>query len=266
MGVEGPAYAVVVATADQINIPAIGQALAAYKKIPITDATHDARVCWGVIAENLSEAEAEKLIGYLKESKVPAVRLDQSRLNPLPQKIELLHSEWTEQGLQGTDVTRQTHRILWPDISVISAAGISTTTSKTVTEKQGPTNTQKALSIGLTLATGGIPINLGPKKKTIVKKVSATELNFFLTLVSAVPPFHVRVYADGINFSHLKDRKLYNVMGNFKIFLADIVSRAPQAQKSKGTRILLANQAVNTMGYESEADVEREVMWLRALL
>ncbi len=257
-------YAVILAAEDQFKLAPLAQALAAFKNEPQQDAAHDARGSWGIVGEKLNEEDAERLIGCLSSVKLNAVKISQSTIDLLPTAVTLVHAEFMPDGFSGVDEQARRVKLLWPQIRVIAAAGVKSTTSRTVTEKQGPTATQKALSIGIMMATG-LPISVGPKKKEIKRMVSDTDYHLVFDVIANDPTLRVRVFAERVNYTFLKQRMQYNAMGNFKVLIGDMVASVPTARRGKGTRILLAGQPLNTMGYESLADLERECDWLASI-
>lgn len=257
-------FSVFLASEDQLQLGPLGKAIADFKGVPAPDAAHDAHECWGIVGENMEEAAALRLASCLKQMGLQSIVLPSEKLTPFPATVMLTHAGVSSEGLTGLDESRREQRVGWNSVRVIAAACLKTTTSKTVTEKQGPTIAQKAVSIGIMMATG-LPIPIGPKKQTVTRTVSATDTFFMLDVVTTEPAGHYRILADNFNYSLLKERKQMNSMGNFKTVLSDAVTYAPRARRGKGTRILLAGQPVNMMGYDSERDLDRECRWLFSL-
>ena len=79
------------------------------------------------------------------------------------------------------------------------------------------------------------------------------------------PPRRLRVAAEHFDYSFLKERKLYQVMGNFKLLVGDLVKETSEAWQNHGTRVLLEGKPIQTMGYSTLADLERETRWLLTL-
>ena len=79
------------------------------------------------------------------------------------------------------------------------------------------------------------------------------------------PARRLRVDALHFDYSYLKERKLYQLMGNFKLLIVDLVKAAPEAVQNLGTKVLLEGKPIQTMGYNSLADLERETRWLLTL-
>ncbi len=264
MSAENNSYSVVLASENDLQIPAIAQALATFKKIPQADAAHEAKNCWGILGENLSPEAADQLIAAAAGARINAIRLPYATVPALPTPVVLNHVVLSETGCTGIDDRGTHYDVRAEKITVIGTAGIKFSETKITQEKQGPTAPQQLLSAGIMMATG-LPIRIGPKKQTIEKKASVSELLLFLALVCTDPKQFFVMAADQFNFTALKERMLYNAMGNFKIVIADFLKAAPTARQSRGTRILQQNQPLVTMGYESLANLERECRWLNTL-
>jgi hypothetical protein len=147
---------------------------------------------------------------------------------------------------------------------LVSAAGITLTTTTTKTTKEGPSAAQKILSTGILLTTG-LPIKIGGKERVVEKTQQQSELVFYLDLYYGQPLRRRRIDAQHFDYSFLKERKLYFVLGNFKLVLGDLLAAAPAAWRNHGAKVLLEGKPVQTMGYESLADLEREARWLLTL-
>src|SRR5207237_9314160 len=98
---------------------------------------------------------------------------------------------------------------------------------------EGPGAGDRALNMGILLATG-LPIKVGKKERVVEKTVESTDLVFFVDLVFKDPALRLRVDAQNFDFSCLKERKLYNVLGNLRLFVADLVKAAPGAYQNRG--------------------------------
>jgi len=260
MSADSP-FAVIIESEHDLNFGSISRALAAWRQVPLQDATFQAKKCWGIVDENLTEENARRLVQFLSDAKIRSIITPQNKLPLLPAKIELHHVFIVEAGLTGKTNEGREHILAWENMRVISAAAFKSTTVKKIREKRGPSGAEKAFKIGILLTTG-IPLPIGGKDKIVEKTVSQTELNFSLTIITSDPSAHYLIPADNIDYSFLKERKTFTVMGNFKTVLGDVLSKATRAKRSRGTQILQSSQPVSSMGYESYPDVERECRWL----
>lgn len=226
----------------------LAQALATFKKIPFIDAGHEARASWGVVAENISESEAERLLKILKENKLDGVAKPAGEIKKTPpvKLIRTLPADFPQ------------------ELSLIAAAGIKTTTTKTTQIKEGPTGTQQIVKVGILLSTG-LPIPIGPKKRTVEKKETTSEIYF---LVDVITPNAERYRLDiqNFDFSFLKEQKEFSGLTNLKTLLKKLTIQAPNALKNVGTSLIMDGKPLSSLTYESENDLEKEIFWLYNLL
>ncbi len=228
---------------------ALAKALAAVRKTPLQDQMILAKSCWGILTDNLSRAEADVLAQALRQSGVKTVICQTSSIVRLPAAEELT-------SIPSFPAAK-------PVLVASAAITITSTTTKSV--KEGPSAAQKILSTGIMLTTG-LPIRIGGKERTVDKTQHQSDLMFYLDLLYKNPPRRLRVDAQKFDYSFLKERKLYSVLGNFKLLVGDVVKAAPEAWQNHGTRILMEGKPLQTMAYESLADLDRETRWLLTLL
>ncbi len=257
-------YSVLLKNEEQLRFGPIGQALAIYRSVPTLDTVNEAKKCWGILTEKISEADAGRLIASLAKYNLLGIPVPQEAMRNLPPVINVDAVDEFEGGIRLVDENEAVHDLKGQDVHVIGAAAFRSVTQKKIEEKQGPTTGQRAASIGIMLATG-LPISIGPKKKTIQKTISDTELLFMMEIVAGNPARRFRIEGTHVNYAFLKERMVAGAMGNFRLLLSDAVLRAPQARRSRGTRILLANEPVTGMGYEGIPDLERECRWLLSI-
>jgi len=153
----------------------------------------------------------------------------------------------------------------WERVVLIAAAGINITEYSKIKVKEGPDAADRAMNMGILLATG-LPIKIGKKERIVEHTVESTELVFFLDVVLKDPAVRLRIDAQNFDFSGLKERKVYNVLGNLKLFTADLVKAAPGAMQNRGSRVLIGNKPVREMGYVTLQDLDKETRWLLTLV
>ena len=224
----------------------LAKALAAVRKTPVQDQVVGAKHAMGVIAKNVTADEGQRLVEQLR-----AARLDVALV---PGLADLPKAE---------PLTRLDAGI-GNNLSLIAAAAITVTSTTTKTVKEGPSAAQKLISTGILLTTG-LPIKVGGRERSVQKTQSQSDLAFFADLHYENPARRLRIDASHFDYAFLKERKLYPVMGNFKLLLSDLAQSAPEAWRNHGARILLDGKSLSTMGYESLADLERESRWLLTL-
>lgn len=227
---------------------ALAKALAAVRGTPLQDQALEARRAWGIVADDLSKAEAQELGKALREAGVECAVGPTAALAELP-------------AVEPADTLDAL-----PDASpiLIAVAGITITTTTTKTEKKGPSGAQKAASTAI-MATTGLPIKIGGRKRTVQTTQEEQSLVFFADLYYEAPSRRLRIDASHFDFSCLQERMLYQALGNLKLLVGDLVEAAPEAWTNHGARVLLEGKPVRTMGYADLDDLEREARWLLTL-
>lgn len=245
---EQTPFLVLLAQPQKLDPMALARILAASRGTPLQDQVLLAKRSWGIVGEDLSEAEARELAGALRGADVECLVCTSSSLVELP------------------EAEPATKRDELPDAqpSLVAAAGITVTSTTKKTVKGGPSPAQKALGTAIMLSTG-IPLNIGGKKRSVQKTETQQDIVFCLDLVYEAPVRRLRVVASEFDYSFLGARKLYQALGNCKLLLADLIGSAPEAWQNHGTQVLLQSQPVSTMGYGSIEDLEREERWLLTL-
>jgi hypothetical protein len=242
----GGAFKVILTKPELPEPMVVARALAAIRKTPVQDQVQAARSSWGVIAENLEAQDGQILANALNEAGLASALVP--ALSPLPEAKPVVR--WDPSVAE--------------DLILIAAAGITITSTTTKSIKEGPTSAQKLLNTGILLTTG-LPIHFGGKERTVEKTQQNSDLLLYLDLVYKNPARRRRLDAQQFDYSFLKERKLYFILGNFKLMLGDLARQVPAAWRNHGTKVLLENKPIPTMGYESLDDLERETRWLLTL-
>jgi hypothetical protein len=245
---ESSTFAVLLARPEAKDPVALAKALAAARKTPLQDQMVIAKSCWGILAENVGEKEATALIQSLKQSGVESIICPTASMAALP----------------NAELAKTFESLATAKPVLIAAAAITTTSMTTKHVKEGPSAGQKIASMGIMLATG-LPIKIGGKERTVDKKETHSDLVFYLDVVYQSPARRLRVDALHFDYSFLKERKLYQLMGNFKLLVGNVVKTSPEAVQNHGTKVLLEGKPIQTMGYNSLSDLERETRWLLTL-
>ena len=238
-------FAVILKRHDQRDPLAVAKALAALRKTPLQDQISAAKKGWGIIAQDIVAEEANVLVEGLAACGLESLCLPTASLIQLPP----------------AEPARRFEAALANHLVLVCAAGITVTSTTTKTTQEGPSAAQKILSTGILLTTG-LPIRIGGKTRAVEKTQQHSDLAFYLDLLYEQPLRRRRIDAQHFDYAYLKERKLYYVLGNFKQLVGDLVQSAPEAWRNHGARVLLDNKPMQTMGYESLADMERETRWL----
>jgi hypothetical protein len=242
-------FIVLLARSDAKDFMALAKALAAARKTPLQDQMIAAKNCWGILAEHQSETAARQLVQALEASGVESTILPAAFLVQLPKAEPAATMEFIPSA----------------QLVLVAAAAITIDSTTTKSVKEGPSAAQKVLSTAILLGTG-LPIKIGGKERTVEKTQHHSDLVFYLDLLYQNPSRRLRIDALHFNYTFLKERKLYQVLGNFKLLVGDLVKAAPKAWQNHGTRVLVENKPLQTMGYGSLTDLERETRWLLTIM
>jgi hypothetical protein len=247
--VNDPArFSVILAQRNAHDPVALAKALAAAHQTPLQDQMVFAKSCWGVLSESLGQNEAQNLKLTLGQCGVQTIVCPSTSLISLP----------AAEAATAIQLLSAAKPVL------IAAAAITITSTTTKKIKEGPSAADKIVSAGIMLTTG-LPIRIGGKERTVEKTQHQSDLVFYLDVIYRSPLRRLRVDAQNFDYSFLKERKLYQVMGNFKLLVGDLVKGTPEAWQNHGTRVLLESKPIQTMGYGTLADLERETRWLLTL-
>jgi len=226
----------------------LAKALATIRETPVHDQVLIAKSAWGIVANDLSQDEANALGKALRAMDIECAVGPTSALAELPP----VEAAGTIDVLPDAQAT------------LIAVAGITITTTTTVTEDKGPSGAQKIASAAI-LASTGLPIKIGGWKRPVEKAQKEESLAFYADLHYEGPSRRLRIDASRFDFSCLESRMLYQAQGNLKLLIGDLVQAAREAGTNHGTRVLLEGRPIRTMGYRSLQDLEREAQWLLTL-
>jgi hypothetical protein len=261
---ERPPHAVLVRSPEKFSAPGVAAVLGKRSGRPALDFTASARRAWGLVAESLPAAEAEALAAALTEAGQPALAAPSSLLESPPPPVVVTKAEFSGDGFDvvAGRANAAPERLSWNRLRALCAAGFEQRTSMTVTETDPGAAAEKALRLGLTLATG-IPMMKRSEQKTRV--VESRDRSLAVDLLFVEPSRRVRVNALGFDYGVLGEKKSYASELNFMALLNELRARAPKALLGRGTRALLSRRPAAESAYESEADLEREERWLLSL-
>ena len=226
---------------------ALAQAMAAIKKQPLHDLMAPMRRAWGLLELDLDEAAARALAAALGERGVAALPLPASLVEELPPAEPARALEEKP-----------------PAPLLLAAAVFRATTTRRVKEEQGPGVGERALKLGLSLATG-LPLGLmgGGGKRTVEKSLQTSELVYYLDIYAGAPLRRRRIDFQDFDYSCLGQRKGYDAPGNFRRLLEKL---SPSAKRlNAGARGLLDGAPVREFGYDGLEDLDREARWLLTL-
>ncbi len=250
---------VLLAGPDHFKQAQITKALVAFRKAPLQDAARMARLCWGIVAEGLSDDEAKTLIARLADMQLEAVAVPALKALPEVKPIAAakLGDALSLRFKAGGEVA-----VPWEEIDVLAAASYRVKTLVAAGRPaDGPSPAQKALSTGVMLATG-LPIRFGARSSASAKPVEQIELAWALDVCARGERFRI---ATAFDWSCLGPKMQPGGWQNFMTLVAEIAERAPKALRTRGARVLTGAEPAGQPGYESIADLERETRWLLSL-
>jgi hypothetical protein len=241
-----PTFAVLLLDRESRDHVPLAKALAAARQTPLQDQVVAARNAWGIVARGLSKADATELGRTLNAAGVKAALCPDARIVEPPT---------VEPAVKMADLPAG------PAL-LIAVAAITVTTETKGVETRGPTGAQKVLSTALSLGTG-LPIKLGGRTRKVEVTKEEKSLAFYADL--CYPDRRLRIAASKFDYSCLGERKLFNAQGNLKLLVGDLLGASPDAWQNHGTRVLMEARPMQTMGYTSLKDLEKEERWLLTL-
>ncbi|MFI5350688.1 MAG: hypothetical protein ACHQ2Z_14170 [Elusimicrobiota bacterium] len=259
-----PPHAVLVRSPEKFLPTAVASVLGKRAKAPALDFVAAVRRSWGLIAESLPAGDAEALAAELTAAGQTALAAPSSLLEAPQPPVPVAKAEFSGDGFDVVSGRENTapERLSWTRLAALCAAGLEVRTSTTVTETSPMDIGEKAMRLGLTMATG-IPM-MGSKKE--VKRVVETkDRALMLDLLFLAPSRRLRIDARAFDYSLLGPKMGYGAEVNFHALLAELVARAPGSLRGKGTRAMLARRPAGESHYESLDELEREERWLLTL-
>ncbi len=240
-------YSVVLKGGPLPKPAALAQAVAPVRKAPVHDLMAPMRRCWGLVELDCDEPAARTLVSRLGEAGIAALALPANLIEDLPP----------------AEPARTLETRLEPP-ALLAAAVFRATSTRVVKEETGPSAGERALKLGLSLATG-LPMGLmgGGGKRIVEKNVESSELVYFLDIYLGRPLRRLRIDAQDFDYACLGQRKGYDAPGNFRRLL-EMLSPAAKSLNA-GARGLLDSKPVRELGYDSLADLDREARWLFTL-
>lgn len=263
-GGERPPHAVLVRSPEDFSAPAVAAVLAQRAAVPVLDMIPVARRSWGLVAESLPAVEAEELAAALSAAGQDSVAVPTGLLEEVPPFVCATKAAFTSEGfdlLAGRE-NAAPESFSWTRLALLCAAALEVRHVSTPAGSSGVEMAERAVRLGLTLATG-IPLMKG--KSETKRTIESRDRRLVLDLVFSGPARRVRVDAEEFDYSVLGPRKGYGAELNFLALLEDLAARASKALRGRGTRALLARRPSADSLYESFDDLGREERWLLSL-
>ena len=240
-------YAVLLTSRAALKPGPLSAALAPVLKKPAVDLAPALRRCWGLVDLDAEEAFARAQAEALTAKGLPALAVPAALVEEVP---------------AAEAVTALPHPPRTPTLA--AAATFTRRQTKTVKEEQGPSTGERALGIGITLATGLPPSLFGVGGKKLVEKtVEQSDQVSYLEIYAGAPSRRLRLEAGDFDYSCLGPAMGFDAFGNFKKLVQGLSESG--ARLNGGAKALLAGQPQRALGYEGLEDLEREARWLFTL-
>ena len=237
--------------------------LSEFSRLNANDAGRAARHGWGFMGENLGPADAarlaEKCGAYgVKTVTLPSAAIARCKAPVLVKKIDMGTGAFSYTGGAGLSANAD-----FSDILVLSAAPLKEETTKTVKSVEGPSSGEKALRLGIMVATG-LPIGMG-KSKEVKKEVKTSETAFLLDIILKQAATRLRLNPAAFDFSCLKEKKTYSSQVNFRLMCAELAALAPKALKNTGLWAIIEHKPLSATAYDGMEDFEKETLRLAVI-
>jgi len=257
-------YAVLLKNPKTYHPPTIAKVIQAFREIPYQDAIHLARASWGILGENLEKVKAENLIDLLPVASLEGVLWPQDKLSDLPMAKALTGLEFSDDTLRINIKGGESQVFSWSEIKITAAAGFNSETFKVTKQEKGSSFGQKMMDVGILMSTG-IPMGLFRKKKEAVQSQRSVDFMYFMDLFFKDSLERYRIDAQAFDYSCLKEKMVYNVLGNLRALITEITQKGKGSLWNKGVRDILESRPVSSMDYRSLDEIERECRWLACL-
>lgn len=254
---------VILGKPEELRFAELAHVYAQLEGIPDLDALHAAKVCWGIVAHGIERPAAERVAQALNDAGLSGKIIEDETMLTVSDRFEAVKFDISDTNLVVHRKTGSPDVIPWISVGSIVAAAIPETVTSIKKTEVGPSAAQRVATTGILLTTG---IPLPHRKKQIIEtKEEKHDFIFLADFVIDGSNTCYRMNAQNVDFSGLGMAMEYGVFANFRTFIAETARRAPQAYRGRGTRILLGNQLVSSMGYEFISDMEKEEQWLLTL-
>jgi hypothetical protein len=235
-------------------------------KLPEPDAAHHLRSSWGILGENLSLPEAEKLSELFMVRQHPNKIVRQSKINPIAaqdmRSIKITADKIVIKPMGGVE-----EELLKNNILFVAVCVHHTSEHKMQTKTQDNSEIAgKILKAGVLLATG-IPIpNFRKKEKNVQEKTVHAEMHYLVDVFTNPPIKRFRFHGESLDYSFLKEKMQYNAYFNFRILIQDLIALVEPNHWNHGVRVIRQNLPITQMRYDSILDFDKECQRLVGLL
>lgn len=229
----------------------------------LIDAKRAARHAWGMLAEDLTETEAQAARAAAAEMGLPAACVSDDHFRPLtdPLPVSGLHLDGSSLRWTSGSPPAPLPAVASASIRLLSFASIRRDSLVKRVVKEQASGARRLAGLGIMLTTG-IPVGLGGTTE-VSRTMASTEWIVFLDVLGEESRW--RVTPERFDFSGLGAGKGVGGPENTRRLLEALRAAAPGALLNRGAQTLLAGRPLSGAGYDDLDDVEKETRWLLAL-
>ncbi|MGM0442383.1 MAG: hypothetical protein ACQEQC_08200 [Elusimicrobiota bacterium] len=255
-------YAVILTSIEKEAPKVMAEVISEIEKITIYKAARIVSRSWGIFQE-MNKDKALKLKENFKTSGIAAKVIPEKYLKKLPDPTIIQKIDIKKDDLSLYASGYNPHTLPWEDLLFIAGAKIEHKKTVTKEKKEGPGTGEKIARLGI-MATTGIPVGLGKKKK-IKKNEIKTEVKYFIDLIMKDPLKYVRINMLDFDFTTLKDDMKNNIYGNFKTLILKLKEKAVNAKLNRGSRFYTGIKFGREPVYRNISDLSDECSWFITL-
>jgi hypothetical protein len=223
-------------------IPAqvLAKAFTRIERLTDNDAAVIAREAMGIILEDLTKQEAQKIQASLVSQGIESEVVDRNDLYSLPAPKKLKRCDPLAEHLVLYDALGRPKTVGWEHLVVVAAGPVST--RKLESDSQMVRDFDGQFSV--------------ERNNREVENVS-----FKLELLFDVEPSRYQVDATTFLYSYLGNRVTQNRFENFRLLVEDLVRYGTTAVINQGAMSLVQSESESII-YRSRRMFEREIIWL----
>lgn len=210
---------------------------------------------YGFLGENLSIEKAQETVKACERIGIKTAITSCDSLAQLKAALNVKKVFFSDSSILYENQGKQLESNL-KNLKIMAYAPLSSETVKIVKERQGPDIGEKAMRLGIMMATG-LPIGLGGKSKEISREVRQSETNLYIDLIFD-NEIRLRINSENFDFSCLDEQKTYSSHINFKNLCIKLAQYSPLAWKNSALYDLLSGAMSPTLKYETISDLEKE--------
>ncbi|MEW5950659.1 MAG: hypothetical protein AB1637_02060 [Elusimicrobiota bacterium] len=236
------------------NMQKTAQVLVKSRNMILYEALSFSAKSYGFLGENIDIEEIKKIMQVCEEYRLKADYCNSEKVPVLNPVLEIKKAYFSDSLISFESGNSEIKYDL-KDLKIMAYAPICEESIKVIKEKQGPQAAEKAIRLGIMMATG-LPIGLG-KNKEISREIKKRETYLYLDLIFS-DNVRIRINSENFDFSCLKEEKGYSSQINFKNFCLKIAQKAEKTWKNTAIFDLLEGALSPTLKYETLSDLEKE--------